>query len=321
MILPYKLPKKGTIGVVTTSSPVNSEFLHDAINYYEGLGYTIVLGESVTNLNDRILASSSPEMRANEINAMFANDKIDAIMSARGGYGAQAILPYLNYDLIARNPKPFVGFSDVTAVLNAITRMTGMVTFLGPTFEFDINSEPDKIGAEFMLELISNPRKSVVLQLPKSNAFVRRMGKPENAFGILYGGNLTLISRLTGTKFSVPSSSDTVIALEDVGEGVIAVDSMLQHLEMANVISETTPLIFGDFTHINSEANSGNRKPEDGDPSINNAIVNRCRKHDAPILVGLPFSHGMYNLTLPIGGEVMVSYDNFILSTIGPVVR
>jgi len=320
MIIPHKLPKNGTIGIITTSSSINHSFLSGAIEYYKELGYTIVLSPSITDLQDTILSSSSAKARANEINNMFANNEIDAIISARGGYGAQEILPHLDYNLIAKNPKPFIGFSDVTAVLNAITTRTGLITFLGPTFEFDMKDQADLTSAEFMIEMISKPRKSIRLALSGSNAFVRRLGKPGDAYGTLYGGNLTLISRLVGTPYALPMKSDIIIAIEDISEGVISVDSMLQHLDMSTLITKNTPLLIGEFTNIQSETGSS-RTPEDGDPSINVALVERYGAHSAPMLVGLPFSHGKYNLTLPIGAKIKISYNEFSAFTTDYVVK
>ena len=128
MIKPTALKPNTTIGILSPSSWMNESDLKLAITVFEEKGYHLVLGESVFLKYHTY--SGTPEQRANDINGMFANPNIDAIICARGGYGANRVLPLLNYNLIKENPKIFIGYSDVTAFLTSITQKTGLVTWM-----------------------------------------------------------------------------------------------------------------------------------------------------------------------------------------------
>ena len=130
MIKPNALKSHATIGIVSPSSWINESDLKTAVSAFEEKGYNIVLGESVFLKKDTY--AGTPEQRANDMNGMFANPKIDAIICARGGYGANRVLPLLDYELIMTNPKIFMGYSDITAFLTSITQKTNLITFHGP---------------------------------------------------------------------------------------------------------------------------------------------------------------------------------------------
>ena len=130
MIKPTALKPNATIGILSPSSWMNESDLKLAIAVFEEKGYHLVLGESVF-LKDHTFAGT-PEQRANDINNMFANPDIDAIICARGGYGANRVLPLLDYNLIQANPKIFMGYSDITAFLTSITQKQDLLLFMVP---------------------------------------------------------------------------------------------------------------------------------------------------------------------------------------------
>ena len=130
MIKPRQLKQNSKIGIVSPSYWLNEDDLIKTARYYSDMGYRIKLGSSNQLKNGPF--AGSPEQRAEDINAMFADPSVDAIFCARGGYGCNKVLPLIDYELIKENPKIFMGFSDITACLNSITQKTKMVSFHGP---------------------------------------------------------------------------------------------------------------------------------------------------------------------------------------------
>jgi len=125
------LPDGGTIGVAAASSPFeNRSEIDRGIRWYEERGYRVKLAPGVHARDDYVAGDA--QARADDVAALFADDDVDVVQLLRGGYGASQVVPLLDYDVIAANPKPFVGYSDVTALHVAIRRRTGLVTFYGP---------------------------------------------------------------------------------------------------------------------------------------------------------------------------------------------
>lgn len=321
-IRPKKLPQRDAkIGLVAPSSAINTRFVALGIKEIsERYDVTFKLGRSVNRMIETDLTAASVEVRANDINQMFADPEIDAIMAARGGYGSQELINHLDYDVIKDNPKPIVGFSDVTAILNAITVKTGMITFLGPTCEIPRMSDAERANLDFLFEMWREPNPQMLLQMKSSLNIVRAIETQKKiGSGRLFGGNMVLTTRLIGTPFEVPSS-DVVLAFEEIGESPISVDGMLHHLQLCGILNRNVPVLFGDFVR-NRSASGGSLSQEDSNPSINLILINRLKNQNAPVLAGFPFSHGEYNLTLPIGAKVRADASISSVTVLEPVVQ
>ncbi len=131
-LIPKAWPACGTIGIVSPASPYNdySDVLRGIVRW-ESQGFHVKLAENALERTDWI--AGSPELRARDLMSMFLDPTIDAIQCLRGGYGSAQIIPYLDFQLIAAHPKPFIGFSDITALHMALLNFTGMATFYGPS--------------------------------------------------------------------------------------------------------------------------------------------------------------------------------------------
>jgi muramoyltetrapeptide carboxypeptidase len=324
-IKPKAFPKKGgVIGVVAPSSAINPEYLAQAVQEItKRYGASFKLGKTVSHVIEGELTAASIKRRADDLNEMFADPKIDAIMTARGGYGAQQILPYLDYELIKKNPKPISGFSDVTALLNAITVKTGMITFLGPTAEvLDPGAEYETTNLDFFFNMIQEKHDRTPLVLDHAPVVLRilEIAGMRKASGILYGGNLMLVTRLIGTEYQIPGSN-SVLALEEISESAITVDGMVHHLQAAQVLRDSTPVIIGDFVRNQPSGDSHSISQEDGSPSINRTLIHRLSGQKAPVIFGMPFSHGKWNITLPLGAKVEIDPENHLVTVIESVVQ
>ncbi len=186
------------------------------------------------------------EHRAADLNAMFADPEVKAILGVRGGWGSARVLPHLDYDLIAKNPKPLMGYSDITALHLAIPARTGLVTFHGPV-GVSRWSEFQRLQAQRVLidgeaTLLSPPPKPEK-DLVQRDHRVRTL-TPGRARGVLYGGNLTVLSALIGTPY-VPDFEGAILFLEDVREEPYRVDRMMTQLALSGVLKKLAGFVFG----------------------------------------------------------------------------
>ena len=296
MIKPPALKSNATIGILSPSSWMNESDLKLAITVFEEKGYHLVLGESVF-LKDHTFAGT-PEQRANDINSMFANPDIGAIICARGGYGANRVLPLLDYDLIKANPKIFMGYSDVTAFLTSITQKTGLITFHGPMLT---TFKKGMVNYNFdLMENILVGSESVTIQSPSElPACILKSGK---AIGPLWGGNMCLLINRLGT----PDQLDTdggILFIEDIDEYLYAFDRMLVHMKNAGMFENIKGLIIGELVDMKDYDNPFGK-------STDEIVMNVCDDLDIPIISNFPCGHGIYQATLPISIPVQLDANS-----------
>lgn len=152
VIKPPRLKKGDTIGIITpASTPDNLERINEGVKYFERLGYRVILGKNVGKYYGYL--AGTDEDRLEDLHSMFADKNVKAIFCARGGYGTIRLLDRINFNLIRKNPKIFVGYSDITALQLAIFRKTGLVTFSGPMaavdFAGEVNSFTEEVFGEW----------------------------------------------------------------------------------------------------------------------------------------------------------------------------
>jgi len=322
MKVPPRLKSGARIGVVAPSSAFDPEYVARAIDYLREKGYKVELGNTVRNVLDKDLTAANDQARADDVMLMFADKGIDAIFTATGGYGSIRAAKLLDFDLIRKNPKIFVGFSDTTGILNIVTMKCGFVTFVGPSLELGENDVAGEDSLDAFLEMVSKPVAKFDLTFPQDLSFVREIpcnhdDKPRE--GTLFGGNLSLISRMVGTPYCIPKD-DIVLALEEIGEPAFDIDSNIQQLSDAGILTPTTPIILGEFTRIANEYGD-QRKEEEAEASVSGMLRQRFSNHKAPVLYGYPFSHGQnWNMALPIGARVRVDPKNLKVTVLNPVV-
>ncbi len=296
MIKPSALKPNATIGIVSPSSWLNEPDLKTAVSVFENKGYKLFLGESV--FLKEFTYAGTPQERADDINNMFANPDIDAIICTRGGYGANRVLPLLDYDLIKANPKIFVGFSDITAFLTSITQKTGLVTFHGPML-----SSFKKGVLEFNFDLLENVlfgNESVALHPPSK--LPMRILNSSKADGPLWGGNMCLLINRLGT----PDQLDTdgaILFIEDIDEYLYAFDRMLVHMKKAGMFENIKGLIIGELVDMKDYDDPFGK-------STDEIVMDVCGNLDIPIISNFPCGHGIYQATLPISIPVQLDAES-----------
>ena len=254
LLIPPRLALGDTIGLVAPASPTEKpERVDEVIAHLKKEGFAVKTG---TNLRRRIgyLAGTDAE-RAADLHAMFADPEVKAVFALRGGYGSCRLLPLLDYALIRANPKPFLGYSDITALHHALLVKAGLVTYHGPNA-----NEAFQPGNNAAL------RRALMEPVQETDIFsrVKKGGEdivcevPGAVKGPLLGGNMTCLLRLLGTPYA-PNFDGAILFLEDIGEKAYRVDGMFAHLRLAGVLDRISGLGPRPFRPLRSGGTKANR--------------------------------------------------------------
>jgi muramoyltetrapeptide carboxypeptidase len=290
-LIPPRLRRGDTIGIVAPASHFDLEKFNTGIAVLESMGFNTSIPEELFNKKDYF---AGPDVqRAEMVNRYFADPTIKAIICARGGYGSIRTLSLLDYKIIRENPKIFVGFSDISAVLSTLYLKCGLVTFHGPTITTLGNS--DDRTKDSLLSAITSDGK------PKINISSCLIIQSGSASGPVLGGNLRTLCHLLGTPFQ-PDFKGAILFLEDRGESPYKIDRMMSQMKLAGCFNSLAGLIFGNFSDC-------------GDiEEIVRIAEDIFKKDKIPILAELEVGHGKRNLTIPVGLPATIHVDQKLLS-------
>ncbi len=292
-IKPPRLNQGEEIGVIAPAGPVTQEDIEPGISLLESLGFEVVLSSHLYE-RDRYLAGSDGK-RLHDLHSMFQNRKVRAIFCARGGYGSMRLLEAVDYELVRKNPKIIVGYSDVTALLLAVYNKTGLVTFHGPAVK-DLDAK-NREDIDFLLSLLSSEiGKSVSL----AQGEVIRPGKAE---GVVVGGNLSLICNLIATPF-MPSLKGAIVFIEEKDEPLYRLDRMMTYLKLSGVLDGCVGVVGGEFLGCGENS------------SLLRLMDEKLSYLNVPIFCGLPSGHGPRNMPIPIGVRGMLDTENKVFSIV-----
>jgi muramoyltetrapeptide carboxypeptidase len=214
-------------------------YLESGVDWLEAQGFRVRLTEHANA--GASFKAGPPELRASDLHEAFADPEVDAICSLAGGHAASQVLPLLDFDLIAANPKPFVGFSELTVLHAAFVGRAGLVTFYGPVVSA-LGVLPDWTRQGWLRALsTTKPLGIVDAEGPPARTLV-----PGVAEGELVGGTLSLVDTLLGTPFEIDTRGK-ILLLEDVNEEPPRVDRYLTHLRNAGKLEECAGIWLGDF--------------------------------------------------------------------------
>ena len=284
IIKPKRIAPGATLGLVAPGSPIylSSDF-DRMIESLRSLGYTLVLGGHVKDRNGYL--AGTDEDRVGDLMNMFQDDKIDAILCTRGGWGSNRLLPLIDFELIKQNPKPLIGFSDITSLLLSIYKKTNLVTFHGPVGK----SEWNTFTVDSWNDVLIEGRKAIY-KIPEdqTDTFTITEGKAE---GVLLGGNLTVLTSMIGSQY-LPDFEGSILFFEDIGEDVYRIDRMLTQLKLSGILDKIHGFVFGKCTDCSAGSNSLSLK------AVFNDHIAPLKK---PAFYGAMISHEERNITLPIG--------------------
>ncbi|MCD4722878.1 MAG: LD-carboxypeptidase [Desulfobacula sp.] len=276
----FPLKSGDTLGVCAPSARFDIEKLNLGIQILENLGFKVKVPKEIFK-KKRYLAGDDM-LRASVINNLFLDPDIDGIICARGGFGAMRILDHLNWKRIKQNPKPFIGFSDSTAILLSIISETGTPVIHGPTVVSFATAQKETIDSFY---------KILMGSFDKIEITNGQIIKPGECTGVLKGGNISTISHLLGTRFQ-PDFKDSILFLEDIGEPAYKIDRMLTQMKMAGLFKGIQGVITGVF------------KDCDNDEYIEEILSEIFDPYNVPILSGLDSGHGKVNLPLYMGIDI-----------------
>jgi len=307
-ILPKRLKKGDTIGIVAPACHFIPKRFREGVKKLKELGYNVRYEPAIFKKYWTLAGKDS--VRARQINRMFADRTVRAILCAQAGYGSMRTLPYLDRRVIASNPKIFVGYSDITVLLHYLQRNARMVVFHGPVVSGEIHEKTNPKTLEYLINVLSRPKPLGEI----TTRGIKRL-RPGKATGQLTGGNLSLIMDTIGTPYDLKTDGK-ILFLEDVGEDIDSIDSCLVHLKLAGKLRKVKGIIFGRMKDCVNF--SGSRY------SIKDVLRNILGEIDIPVVYGFPSGHrrsGELNITLPLGLSVTVDADNRKVIVNEPAVR
>lgn len=321
-IFPRALSPGDTITFVAPAKYLDQPRCYLAKKRLERLGYQVVFPKTLFRKQGYLAGSDA--QRAAEINAAFADPEVDAIFPGTGGYGTTRIIDQLDYETIRRNPKIFVGFSDITGLHIAINQQTGLVTFHSPNPEYGLGNPENfqpwpahwfwraicadqyQTVSRVARDALSGPGYSI-LAIPSKHYRAEHAPlyhavpaaetlTPGTARGRLIGGNLSVLHAMMGTPYEIQTAGK-ILFLEDVGEDPYRIDRMLSTLKLAGKFDDVNGVILGCFTR-----RRGEQKWSD-DMSMDHVLKDYFADLGVPVLKDFPIGHVKYNTTLPVGAE------------------
>lgn len=295
-MLPKALSRGGRIAIIAPAGPGQLETLK-AIQWFEARGYQCRIYPGV--LEEQGYLAGDDACRLADLHAAFAAPDVDAIICLRGGYGSMRLLDGLDAALLRSHPKPFVGYSDITALHNAIARHAGFVTFHGAMLKSELLASKQEPTLSSLFELLTGRlRAGDGLQHPEAYPLATIV--PGAASGRLVGGNLAMLCATLGTSAEV-HCQDGILFIEDVNEPLYRIDRLLTHLRLVGKFQGLRGVLVGDFAGLTVQA-------------LTPLLREMFEPLQIPVLAGWRSGHCDPNITLPLGAQVHLDADTRCLT-------
>ena len=294
IIKPKRLMVGDTVGIIAPAGPATSEAFEKALLNIASLGFKAKIGASARGKFGFL--SAPDKARLADLHWAFSDPEIKAVWCIRGGAGAPRLLPDVNFSLIAKNPKIFIGFSDITALHIAISQNTGLVTFHGPV----ATSEYSEFTRKNVLNVLTNASLLNKIEVSefnkaKESALFRTVELVKGKCrGRLVGGNLSLLAALAGTPWALHDIRGKILFIEELNEAPYRVDRLLTQLRQSLDLRSVAGIALGVFEDNNQE------HARDAKPVID-VIRDRLGDLGVPLIYGLSFGHIRDNITVPYG--------------------
>lgn len=288
-IMPKMLEKGDTISIISPAGGVRQEGeIALAIKNLKELGYNAIVGKSLGKTLGYLGGRDSE--RVQDLHDAFTSKESQAIIALRGGYGATRLLPLIDFSLIKNNPKPLIGYSDITSLLTAIHQETGIVTFHGPN-ALDSWSEFTK---EQFQALFKAEKGHKLINHPSDRALTL---VPGDCLAPIVGGNLTLLSQTMGTPWEIDTKGK-ILFIEETNEAPYRIDRMLTQLWLARKLHDAKGFVVGKITGSGST---------DAELNWEAVIKDRLVPLGKPTLMNVSVGHTKNMLTLAVGAQVYMN--------------
>lgn len=302
-ILPPKLNRGDTVALMAPAGAIfNDDTTPKATAALEAMGFRVKVGETATKKFGYL--AGDDQFRAKEFMKFIADKEVKAIVALRGGWGCARMLQYVDLTLIPDNPKVICGFSDITTLLLAITKQTGLVTFHGPVG----NSTWEGMTTENFLDVVQARRPSIVMKNPET-----KMIRGGSGTGRLYGGNLSIVCSLIGTSY-LPDFTKSILFLEETEEEPYRVDRLLQQLSMAGILDKLSGVVFGTCAKCEAEE-------PDKSFTLDEVLDFHFKNRNYPVIKGFAIGHIKDKFTLPLGVVAELNADKLSLTLLNDSVK
>ncbi|MBD2353313.1 LD-carboxypeptidase [Tolypothrix sp. FACHB-123] len=302
---PPRLQRGDTVGLIAPAGIVDAEDVETARRNFADLGLKVKLGKHILDRYGYLAGKDSD--RASDLNNMFADKSVKAIITMRGGWGCNRILPLLNYSNIRTHPKILIGYSDITSLLLAINARSRIVTFHGPV----AISRWNQFTLDYFQRILFTG-ETVTMQNPTNSEVQFLPIAPGKAKGKLVGGNLSVLAAMVGSPY-LPAWNQTILFLEEIGEDVYRVDRMLTQLKNAGILHRLAGLIFGQCTNcsLGDEPNF----------TLMQVLQDCILPLGIPAWYGAAIGHIKDKFTLPLGVDVEINADAGTIKMLEPAVN
>jgi muramoyltetrapeptide carboxypeptidase len=303
VIRPPRLAPGGTIGVVTVATPAETRgAVERGVEWWESRGYRVQLGRTTQERGGDF--AGPPELRAAELQELFADPDVAAIQTMRGGFGTVDLLPLLDFRPIAQTPKVFVGLSDVTYLHLALARHAQLVTFYGPSLTMvGASPAPEPMGERLLSVLQGDGTGRVPYDPDGPHVRAIAVGR---ASGPIVGGCLPDLSLTLGTPWEIETEG-AILFFEVQGYGPTFLERHIIHLEQAGKLERVAGVVVGELPY--SEWGDGLGPEWPRERTVDDVLDARLGKLGVPVLYGLPIGHGETMSTLPLGVGATLDAD------------
>jgi muramoyltetrapeptide carboxypeptidase len=283
---PRALTLGDRLAVVAPASPFAREEFDRGVEEIRTLGFEAIYDESVFARTGYV--AGSPQLRAAAIHAAWRDPEIAGVIGVRGGYGSAQVLPLLDADLARRAAKPFIGYSDLTAVLTFLTLGCDLVAFHGPMLAGRLGRGADGYDADSFERALCRLEPMGELTAPGVESI-----RGGDAAGLLFGGTLTQLLASLGTPFAFAPPAGYILFLDEVGERPYRLDRMVTQLKQTGLLARAVAVVIGELPRCD--------EPE-GQPTARGAMADLFSDFPGPVLIGFPSGHTLAPaMTLPLG--------------------
>jgi muramoyltetrapeptide carboxypeptidase len=314
LVKPPRLKAGDTVGLIAPGGHTDAPAIAKAIKNIESLGFHVKLGRNLEAVYGNY--GGLPEQRLEDLHAMFADPDVAAIWAIRGGSGCIQLLEHLDFELIRRNPKILIGYSDITALHLAIQNKVGLVTFHGPV----ASSTFSDYSVTHLLNVLMHPEDEYTIPMALENSrkaeeephYALRTVVPGVCEGPLTGGNLCLVSALVGTEYASRYKGG-ILFLEEVNEAPYRIDRMMMQLQLNRKFDNAAGVMLGICENCG---------PQDSDISLtlDETTDQHLKPLKVPAVTGYSFGHIRNQFTLPMGIRARLDTDRQTLTLLEPAV-
>lgn len=293
MKYPEKLQAGSCIGLICPSSCVSRQRIEECVETITAMGYRVKLADNL-DVNYGGYMAGSGKVRGAWVNRMFEDPEVDAVFCVRGGDGSSRMMEYLDYELIRKHPKIFVGYSDVTNLHLALNQNCGLVTFHGPMVSSNMVDDFDPETRDSFFQAV-NAEGSYAFRNPKG--FDIKVLKEGRASGRLTGGNLSLLSASMGTPYEM-DTKEKILFVEEVCEPMSKIEKWAYHLRNAGKLKECSGILLGQFTKVDNA--------DCPEYDVIKCLSDIFAGLDIPVLCNIQSGHGNPMMTLPMGARCVI---------------